>query len=77
MWNTKHKNPFGKRNYDQKPKTENTHYVEWTMQMQCMIMLNSAIEGTQTRNISFLTNPWVHVQTSTYSHKIKNSLALI
>ena len=44
---------------------------------QCMTMLNSAIEGTQTRTINFLTNPWVHVQTSTYSHKIKNSLALI
>ena len=35
------------------------------------------MEGTQTRNINLLINPWVHVQTSAYSHKIRNSLALI
>ena len=45
------------------------------MQMQCMTMLNQAIEGTQTRNINFLINPWVHVQTSTYSNKIKKMLS--
>ena len=57
-------------------KTKSTHYAKWLkMQMQCMTVLNQAIEGTQTRNINFLINPWVHVQTSTYSNKIRNSLA--
>ena len=71
MWNTKHKNLFDLKKNDQKQKA---HIM---LKEQCMTMLNSAIEGTQTRTINFLTNPWVHVQTSTYSHKIKNSLALI
>ena len=29
--------------------------------------------GMQTRNINFSINSWVHVQTSTYSYKNKNS----
>ena len=87
MWNTKHKKFFGFKNYMTKnlmvfrknlwPKTKSTHYAKRTMQIQCMTLLNWAIEGTQTRNINFLINPWVHVQTSTHSYKIKNSLALI
>ena len=36
-------------------------------------MLNQAIEGTQVRRINFLTNPWVHEQSSAYSHINRNS----
>ena len=63
MWNTKHKNLFDLKKW---PKTKSTHYAKWLKNA----MHNDAysvIEGTQTRNINFLTNPWVHVQTSTYT----------
>ena len=51
MWNTKHKNLFDLKKKDQKQKA---HIM---LKEQCMTMLNSAIEGTQTRTINFLTNP--------------------